>query len=93
MISRRVILLLYIVLFSTFTLVGGALWLEARAEYGQLKEVERGLQQRLAKTQAELDKQQRILDRLNTDPKFIEKVTRQRLHYAKPGEMIFRFED
>ncbi len=93
MISRRVIVLLYVVLLGTFALAGGTLFLDTQTEYKQLKQTELALQKRLAETQARLDEQQRILDRLNTDPKFIERVIRDRLHYARPDEMVFRFED
>ena len=31
--------------------------------------------------------------RLQEDPRFIEKIAREKLGYAKPGETVFRFED
>ena len=39
---------------------------------------------------AHLKKQQ---DRLKSDPRFIEKLAREELGYAKPGETVFRFTD
>ena len=32
-------------------------------------------------------------EKLQTDPRFIEKIAREDLGYAKPGETVFRFED
>ena len=33
------------------------------------------------------------IDALRNDPKTVERLARERLGYAKPGETIFRFED
>ena len=41
--------------------------------------------------QARLQAQQKILERLRNDPVYVEKVLRDRWHYAKPGEVIYRF--
>jgi cell division protein DivIC len=34
-----------------------------------------------------------MLHRLRHDPVYIERAIRQRLGYARPGELVFRFED
>ena len=47
---------------------------------------------KLAVKEGELREQQRTLERLRTDPDFVEKIIRQRLGYAKPGDLIFRFD-
>ena len=46
----------------------------------------------LAEAQLKLREQEKILDRLRTDPAYVELVIRRQLGYAKPEEMIFRFE-
>lgn len=91
--SRRFITLLYVVLLGGLGLIAVVFYLEARAEYNQLKESESAIHRRLAEKEAQLAEQKTILARLQTDPAYVEKVLRQRLHYAKPGEVIFRFED
>ena len=48
--------------------------------------------QTLAEAQLKLQEQEKILDRLRTDPAYVELVIRRQLGYAKPEEMIFRFE-
>ena len=90
---RRLIVTLYVVLFLGLGAGAGALFLDARAEYNQLKQAEASSQRHLAAAQARLAEQERILQRLRTDPDFVEKVIRQRLGYTKPGDYIFRFEN
>jgi cell division protein FtsB len=41
--------------------------------------------------QLKLNEQEKILQRLRTDPDYVEMVIRRRLGYAKPDEYIFRF--
>lgn len=91
--SRRLIVTLYVVFLAAFGLGSGALFLDARAEYRQLKLKEAENRLKLAQAEVRLLEQDRILERLRTDPQFVEKVLRKRLGYARPGEMIFRFED
>jgi cell division protein FtsB len=47
---------------------------------------------KLAAARNRLQEQQRILERLRTDPVFVEKVIRKQLGYARPGEEIYRFD-
>jgi cell division protein FtsB len=91
--QRSLIVMLYSVLF--LGLGGGALALlrDAVGEYNQLKLAESTSQRRLADAQTRLAEQEKILVRLRADPVFVEKVIRQRLGYAKPGEFVFRFEN
>ena len=91
--THRLIVGLYALLFAGLGVGAGALFLDARAEYNQLKQIEATGRRRLAEAQARLAEKETILQRLRTDPEFVEKVIRQRLGYAKPGEYIFRFEN
>jgi len=90
---RRFVILLYLVLFLG---VGGAsgffLW-QAHQEYTRLKELEARTRQRLAEAQQRLKEHEIILERLRTDPAYVEMVIRRRLGYVKPDEVVFRFED
>jgi cell division protein DivIC len=90
--SRRFIVILYVVLFAGLGAGALALFNDARKEYGQLKQAETANRRRLAEAQARLAAQEKILERLRTDPAYVEKVLR-RHGYAKPGDYIFRFED
>lgn len=91
--TRRLITTVYLVLLTGLGLGAGALFLDARAQYTQLKQTEAISRQRLAEAEARWREQERILERLRTDRDYVEKVIRKRLGYTRPGEMIFRFED
>ncbi|OUV91232.1 MAG: hypothetical protein CBD09_01930 [Puniceicoccaceae bacterium TMED149] len=49
------------------------------------------LEQRLAETEAEFRRKEVYFKRLLEDDEFLERVARQRLGYARPDELIFRF--
>ena len=90
--SRRLIILLDVVLLSAFGVGAGALLLEAQAEYAKLKQDQAASAAKLAAARTRLQEQQRILERLRTDPGFVEKVIRSELGYARQGEVIFRID-
>lgn len=90
---RRILLALYLLLLAVFLAAAGAWFVEAHAEYRQLKLAEAVQEQKLNDAKRRLAEQQKILERLRTDPAFVEKVIRQQLGYARPGEVIFRFEN
>jgi cell division protein DivIC len=91
--ARRLIIPIYVVLMAVLALAAGSWFLEARAEYDQLKQTELANRRTLAEARARLQEQERILQRLRNDPTFVDKVIRKRLGYARPDEIIFRFED
>ncbi len=90
---RQVILSFYLLLFAGLGVTGGYLFLDARAEYSRLEQVEESNKIRLVEVQEQLRSQEKALERLRTDPEYVEKVIRKRLGYAKPDEFIFRFEE
>ncbi|HTU03617.1 MAG TPA: septum formation initiator family protein [Candidatus Sulfotelmatobacter sp.] len=90
---RQVILSLYLLLFVGLGLAGGVLFKDAHDEYSRLERVESANRRRLAEAQGHLRDQERVLERLRTDPAYVDKVIRIRLGYSKPDEFIFRFED
>ena len=91
--TRRLITGLYVVLLSGLGVAAGALFLDTRAQYLQLKQTEAISRQRLVEAEARLREQEKMLERLRTDGDYVEKVIRKRLGYSRPGELIFRFED
>lgn len=88
---RRIIIIVYAVVLAAFSIGGAAVLLDARAQYRQLQQIEAANRQRLAAAQAHLREQELVLQRLKTDPEFVERAIRERLKYAKPGERIYRF--
>jgi cell division protein FtsB len=47
----------------------------------------------LAEAEQRLRDQEHVLQRLRTDPAYVEMKIRQRLGYARPEEFIFRFDE
>ncbi|MBL9186425.1 MAG: septum formation initiator family protein [Opitutaceae bacterium] len=92
MTSRRFIVLLYAGLLAGFGVWAGAMFLEARAEYRQLKQLQAAGEARLAAAQARFRDQEETLRRLKSDPDFVARVIRQQLGYGRPDEIIIRFD-
>lgn len=60
----------------------------------------RELDKRETRLEKEIDMEEEMLrhikqksDRLQTDPRFVEKIAREELGLAKPGETVFKFMD
>lgn len=66
--------------------------LDTYREYRSFKNREQMYQERLLAARADLDSRETYLRLLLDDPRFLEKVVRQKLGYARPDEIIFRFE-
>ena len=90
--SRHAIALLYVVLLTAIGVGTGALFLDARAEYNALKQKQAASERELTAAKKRLAEQERFLERLRSDPVFVEKVIRRRLGYGRPGEVNFRFD-
>lgn len=66
---------------------------QTRAEYARVQQTERQVRQRLVEVERRLAEQEIVLERLRTDPAYVEMVIRRRLGFAKPDEFVFRFEE
>ncbi len=66
---------------------------QTKAEYFRLREVEAQTRRRLGEVETRLSEQEIVLERLRTDPAYVEMVIRRRLGYAKPDEFVFRFDE
>lgn len=65
---------------------GLSVWQQKRAE-------DRALQQEIKALQQENAQMREKIDRLNSDPEAIEREAREKLHYAKSGEVIVTLPD
>lgn len=65
---------------------GLSVWQRKRAE-------DKALQQQIEQLQQENARMQRQVERLKSDPDAIEREAREKLHYAKPGEVIYTLPD
>ena len=88
---RRLIIAIYLLVFLSAAAASGVFFWQTRREYDQLLETQKSSKQHLAEMQAKLSEQEKVLQRLRTDPEYVEMVIRRRLGYAKPDEYIFRF--
>jgi cell division protein FtsB len=61
---------------------GLSVWQQKRAE-------DRALQQEINELEQENAQMRQQVDRLKSDPEAIEREAREKLHYAKPGEVIW----
>lgn len=89
---RRLVLTVYLLLFVV--LAAGSLtfaW-QTWQEYQRMEEVARITAERLRVAEERLAHQEEQLRRMREDPAYVEMVIRRRLGYAKPDELIFRFE-
>ena len=62
---------------------GVSVWQQKRAE-------DRALQQEIKSLQQENEQMREQVKRLQSDPEEIEREAREKLHYAKPGEVIYK---
>jgi len=90
---RRIVISLYFALFLGVAVMSGVFFWQAQQEYGKLHDLELANRKKLQDARLRLREQEKILDRLRTDPAYVEKVIRQRLGYAKPEEYIFRIKE
>lgn len=91
--TRRLLIGSYLVVVSAIAVAASVWFLEANGELQQLRAVEKLNEQKLADAKRRLGQQETILRRLKDDPAFMEKVLRDKAKYARPGDVIFRFED
>ncbi len=71
--------------------VGYAYW-KPMKEHQALNARKEQIEQATHKQQEKLDDLKQKQERLQTDPRFVEKMAREDLGLAKPGETIFKFE-
>jgi cell division protein FtsB len=90
--ARRVMIWIYAGIFAGVALLSGMFFFQTYQEYAQLRRVEAGTRQRLAQAEQRMKEQEKVLDRLRSDPAFVRQIIRLQLRYAKPSELIFRFE-
>jgi cell division protein DivIC len=93
MLIRQIIVTFYLMLFLSVGAGSSVFFMKTRQEYKQLRQVELATQRRLAEAEQRLRDQEHVLQRLRTDPAYVEMKIRQRLGYARPEEFIFRFDE
>jgi cell division protein FtsB len=90
---RRCILALYLVLIGGIGLAAAVFFVEAREEYARLKSIQAENRRLVADAELRLRYQEKVLERLSSDPSYVDKVIRRKLGYARPEEFVFRFSE
>jgi len=90
---RRILFSLYGLAVLAFVAGSATYILQTHAEYERVAEENVRTAQELAAAKARLEEQRVSLQRMREDPGYVEQVIRARLHYAKPGEDVYRFEN
>lgn len=75
-----------------FIYTGSVLIPSALRERTQMRERMVQLERNLAADELAIEKKKAFLQKLSSDPEFLERVAREKLRYAKPDEWILRFE-
>ena len=70
-----------------------SLMVQAYREYQNFKSREHRIEAKLTQARKEFEHKEAYLARLLDDPEFLERVVRERLGYARPDEVLFRFSD
>ncbi|RME70753.1 MAG: septum formation initiator family protein [Verrucomicrobia bacterium] len=89
---RRTIIAFFALLFVALTMFAGLFFVRTSAEYRALRLQEAEQRLRLAELEARLAAHQRDLEGMRSNPAHVERVIRERLGYARPDELVFRFE-
>lgn len=89
---RRIFITFFLLLFFSLAAGSSVFFWQTRQEYNRLQKTETLAKLKLAEKQQHLREQELVVERLRTDPTYVETIIRRRLGYAKPDEMIYRFD-
>ena len=91
--KERVIMLMLIGMLSVLVVFFGSLVLKTHREFKNFQARENRVETKLTQARNEFAQKDAYLARLLKDLEFLERVARERLGYARPDELIFRFAD
>ena len=86
-------LLMLMGMFVVLVVFFGSLLLRTHREYENFRAREDRIEQKLIQARKEFEQKEAYLTRLIEDPEFLERIARERLGYARPDELLFRFSD
>jgi len=90
--ERALVLMLMGMLCAVVVFFGG-LVLKTHREYQNFQARENRIEAKLIQARKEFAQKEVYMARLVNDPEFLERVVRERLGYARPDELLFRFSD
>ena len=89
--KERVILLIMVGVLLALVAFCSSLMVQTYREYQNFRVREHRIETKLAQARKEFEHKEAYLVRLLEDPEFLERVVRERLGYARPDELLFRF--
>lgn len=90
---NKVILWVFVVLFSAVAGWAALFLLEMNRELTVLRAQSGANERRLAEARDRLAAQEKYLERLRRDPELVERVIRRKLGYVRGQEFVFRFDE
>jgi cell division protein FtsB len=91
--KERAFVLMLMGMLCVLIVFFGSLVLKTHREYQNFKERENRIEAKLIQARKEFAQKEAYLSQLLDDPEFLERVVRERLGYARPDELLFRFSD
>lgn len=91
--KERVILLMMMGVLLVLIVFFSSLMVQTYREYKNFRARELRIEGKLTQARKEFEHKEAYLARLLEDPEFLERVVRERLGYARPDELLFRFSD
>ena len=91
--KERALVLMLMGMLCVLVIFFGGLVLKTHREYQNFKARENRIEAKLIQARKEFAQKEAYMARLIDDPEFLERVVRERLGYARPDELLFRFSD
>jgi len=88
---NKIILFTLIIIFVSISSIFGALLLRTNRVHDQFLAKEHYYKNSLVTIQCAIGKKEQYLQKMAEDSEFAERVVRQKLGYAEPDEIVFRF--
>lgn len=91
--KERVLLLMMLGVLVVLVMFFSSLIVQTYREYKHFKERQARIEAKLTQARKEFEQKEAYLARMLEDSEFLERVVRERLGYARPNEVLFRFSD
>jgi cell division protein DivIC len=91
--KERVILLMMMGVLLALIVFFSSLMVQTYREYRNFRVRELRIEAKLTQAQKEFEQKEMYLERMLEDSEFLERVVRERLGYARPDELLFRFSE
>ena len=91
--KERALVLMLMGMLCVLVLFFGGLVLKTHREYQNFEARENRIEAKFIQARKEFAQKEAYMTRLIDDPEFLERVVRERLGYARPDELLFRFSE